>query len=115
MLKAMSATSLKAMKVNTDKTKLEERVIQTVYVDYFVQGATGLLDSGASHAMRPANQEEYLDGQPVQVTLAGEDVRALRQNNEGTILVQEENAVIQPIVPLGAVIEATPYIGLQRV
>ena len=110
MLKAMSATSLKAMKVNTDKTKLEEeRVIQTVYEDYFVQGATGLLDSGASHAMRPANQEEYLDGQPVQVTLAGEDVRALRQNNEGTILVQEENAVIQPIVPLGAVIENLGY------
>ena len=59
--------------------------------------------------MRPAGQEEYFDGQPVQVTLAGEDVRVLRQNDEGTILVQEENAVIQPIVPLGAVIENLGY------
>ena len=110
MLKAMSATSLKAMRVKVDKTQLEEeQTIKTIFEDNFCQGVTGLLDSGASHAMRPAGQEEYLDGQPVQVTLAGEDVRVLRQNEEGTILVQEENVVIQPIVPLGAVIENLGY------
>ncbi|CAE7389506.1 GIP [Symbiodinium sp. CCMP2592] len=40
----------------------------------------GLLDSGASHAMREATEEEYQKGHPVSVTLAGEDVRLLRQN-----------------------------------
>ena len=111
MLKAMSATSLKAMRVATDKTKVEmDRMIKTVCEDgVSVEELTGLLDSGASHAMRPAKEDEYSEGLPVRVTLAGEDVRVLRQNNEGTILVQEENAVIQPIVPLGAVIENLGY------
>ena len=36
MLKAMSATSLKAMRVKADKTQLEEeRVIKTIYEDNF--------------------------------------------------------------------------------
>ena len=59
--------------------------------------------------MRPAKEDEYQRGEPVQVTLAGEDVRVLRQNQQGTILVQEENAQVQPIVPLGAVIENLGY------
>ena len=67
------------------------------------------MDSGASHPMRPAKEDEYQRGEPVQVTLAGEDVRVLRQNQQGTILVQEENAQVQPIVPLGAVIENLGY------
>ena len=39
----------------------------------------GLLDCGASHAMRAATSTEY-HGHPVQVTLAGEDVKVHRQN-----------------------------------
>ena len=110
MLKAMSATSLKTVRVSSDKTKVEEeRVVKTVIEDLVLKEEfTGLLDSGASHAMRPAKEDEYRDGQPVQVTLAGEDVRVLRQNNEGTIL-QEETGTIQPIVPLGAVIAELGY------
>ncbi|CAE7422957.1 GIP [Symbiodinium sp. CCMP2592] len=93
--------------VAMDKTKIEtEGVIKAVCDDAVsVEEVLGLLESGASHAMRPAKEEEYMEGQPVRVTLAGEDVRVLKQNNEGTILVQEENSVIQPIVPSGAVIE----------
>ena len=75
----------------------------------YEEASTGLLDSGASHPMRPASPREYLEGDPVRVTLAGEDVRVLRQNGQGTILVQEEDTSIQPIVPLGAVIENLGY------
>ena len=52
-------------------------------------GVKGLLDSGASHAMKQATSAEYQDGIPVRVTLAGEDSRILRQNLHGTVLVEE--------------------------
>ena len=68
----------------------------------------GLLDSGASHPMRQAQPNEYLEAIPVKVTLAGEDEKILKQNTQGTILVQEEHRV-QPIVPLGALIEDLGY------
>ena len=70
---------------------------------------TGLLDTGASHAMRTATWTEYTDATPVKVTLAGEDEKILRQNDRGTILVQEEEGKVQPIVPLGALIEGLGY------
>ncbi|CAE7753847.1 RE1 [Symbiodinium sp. CCMP2592] len=70
------------------------------------EGPRGLLDSGASHALKQATQEEYDKGVPVKVTLAGEDTRVLRQNVCGTVLVTNDgNERIQPIVPMGALIE----------
>ncbi|CAE7822041.1 unnamed protein product [Symbiodinium sp. CCMP2456] len=95
MLKAMSATSLKTIKVNPGRDEEEndlamKRVFQEEEKE---DGDTGLLDSGASHPMRPAAEAEYACG----------------QNSSGTILVQEEEAKIQPIVPLGAVIETLGY------
>ena len=66
----------------------------------------GLLDSGASHPMRSATTEEYEAGHPVAVTLAGEDVKVLKQYAKGTVLIQsEEGQTVQPIIPLGSVIE----------
>ena len=82
-----------AMKV----AKLETRTDSSGY---------GLLDSGASHAMRLAQDNEYEEGSSVHVTLAGEDVREMRQNLQGTVLVENDgSSAVQPIVPLGAVIE----------
>ncbi|CAE7830743.1 TY5A [Symbiodinium sp. CCMP2592] len=70
------------------------------------EGPRGILDSGASHALKQATQEEYDKGVPVKVTLAGEDTRVLRQNVCGTVLVTNDgNERIQPIVPMGALIE----------
>ncbi|CAE7353790.1 RE2 [Symbiodinium sp. CCMP2592] len=69
----------------------------------------GLLDSGASHPMRSAPTSEYESGSPVSVTLAGEDVKVLRQNRQGTILVEEEQGPVQSIVPLGAIIQELGY------
>ena len=53
--------------------------------------------------MRPNEETEEKD------TLAGEDENILRQNMQGTILVQEEDNKVQPIVPLGALIEGLGY------
>ena len=67
----------------------------------------GLLDSGASNAMRAATEEEYKEGIPVRVTLAGEEERILRQNPQGTVLVPSvsgDGESTQPIVPMGALI-----------
>ncbi|CAE7219459.1 unnamed protein product [Symbiodinium sp. KB8] len=111
MLKAMTATNLKAMRVKEGNDHvLEDFSVKRASEETFGETEnTGLLDSGASHPMRPAEHDEYARGQPVRVTLAGEDVRILRQNDPGTILVQESNPSIQPIVPLGAVIENLGY------
>ena len=131
MLKAMSATNLKRLRV-TEKDELENIVdeFQMMASGVVVRavnkgedpredplmdrinnqlendGVKGLLDSGASHAMKQATSAEYQDGIPVRVTLAGEDSRILRQNLHGTVLVEETGRdPVQPIVPLGALIE----------
>ena len=111
MLKAMSATSIRSMRVNEAKNEEAPENVMKRVMDQIseIEGETGLLDSGASHPMRPAPEAEYNHGHPVRVTLAGEDVKVLMQNSQGTILVQEENTAIQPIVPLGAVIEKLGY------
>ncbi|CAE7251317.1 unnamed protein product, partial [Symbiodinium microadriaticum] len=51
----------------------------------------GLLDSGASHALKEATQDEYDRGLPIKETLAGEDTKVLRQNICGTVLVAAYN------------------------
>ncbi|CAE7824994.1 unnamed protein product [Symbiodinium microadriaticum] len=121
VLKAMSTTTLKKFTVEEVEAQSQERGIATNEItphkvtksatveEREDEEGTGLLDSGASHPMRPAKLNEYQKGQPVKVTLAGEDVKLLMQNGHGTILVQEEKATIQPIVPLGAVIQELGY------
>ncbi|CAE7934645.1 RE1, partial [Symbiodinium sp. KB8] len=122
VLKAMSTTTLKKFTVEEATTEGQQRGLMETKDEIphkvtksAVMGqseneeSTGLLDSGASHPMRPAKLSEYQKGQPVKVTLAGEDVKLLMQNDHGTILVQEEQAVILPIVPLGAVIQELGY------
>ncbi|CAE7797213.1 RE1 [Symbiodinium sp. CCMP2592] len=109
MLKSMSATSLKKISVMEMGFKEKLDAVGAQLKTSVVKeeaSMSGLLESGASHAMRVATEEEYQKGQPVSVTLAGEDVRVLRQNLQGTVLVRdEEGQVVQPIVPLGPVIE----------
>ena len=134
VLKAMQATSLKRAKVqdggvNADDGFEEAMARMRSFVDaevLFEDGVKeiltrdcegpespvspdGLLDSGASHAMRSATNGEYESAHPVTVTLAGEDVKVLRQNREGTILVESEQAPVQAIVPLGAIIQDLGY------
>ena len=112
MLKTMSATTLK--KAFVKDGQLRQRIC-TFSAEHLNEEAEkedvnhqgGLLDSGASNAMRTATEEEYGNGIPVRVTLAGEEERILRQNRQGTVLVPSssgEGGTTQPIVPLGALI-----------
>ena len=115
MLKAMSTTTLRKVSVKNDP--LMRRICMSCMfsAEHFNDEAEkeddgedgGLLHSGASNAMRAATEEEYKEGIPVRVTLAGEEERILRQNPQGTVLVpwsSGDGASTQPIVPLGALI-----------
>ena len=136
VLKAMQATSLKSARVqepqvddfadNGFKEAIarmrkfvdgrvdyeddgKEEFTRDLGIPEFLAPPGGLLDSGASHAMRAATNKEYQSGHPVSVTLAGEDVKVLRQNKQGTILVESEQGPVQAIVPLGAIIQDLGY------
>ena len=110
MLKQMTAANLKRATVMESgfEQKLEniEAKMKALSVECEEGPLGGLLDSGASHAMRMAQGSEYEEGSAVKVTLAGEDVREMRQNLHGTVLIEDNGTnEVQPIVPLGAMIE----------
>ena len=66
-----------------------------------------LLDSGSTHVLRPAkDEEECRESQKVYVTLAGDERRLLNQTASGSIIVETEKAKdVQSIIPFGTVIE----------
>ena len=66
-----------------------------------------LLDSGSTHVLRPAkDEEEKSKTQQVYVTLAGDERKLLDQTPSGSILVGDADAgVVQSIIPFGKVIE----------
>ena len=67
----------------------------------------GLLDSGATHAMRPKTPEDELKvTRTAEVTLAGDQKMEFPQTQSGVILAGPE---AQPIVPLGSLIRALGY------
>ena len=110
MLKALSATQAKACKV---VNPLEDRIYQfdeaSMAVEKRVKGieeeSMGLLDSGASHPLRPGSTDEVNGCSKVTVTLAGDGTTQLAQNQVGTILIPQDRAEgVQPIVPLEALI-----------
>ena len=74
--------------------------------------AYALLDSGATHAMRQAkDQREWDEALQVQVSLAGDNTTCMRLTQSGTLLLPplERAGSVQPIVPMGAVIEQLGY------
>ena len=67
----------------------------------------GLLDSGATHAMRPRTPNDELKvTRTAEVTLAGDQKMEFPQTQSGVILAGPE---AQPIVPLGSLIRALGY------
>ncbi|CAE7257247.1 RE1, partial [Symbiodinium sp. CCMP2592] len=66
-----------------------------------------LLDSGSTHVLRPAkDEEECRDCQQVFVTLAGDEQRLLNQTTSGSIIVEPSKSKdVQSIIPFGKVIE----------
>ena len=74
--------------------------------------AYALLDSGATHPMRQAkDQREWDEALEVQVSLAGDKTTCMRLTQSGTLLLPplERASSVQPIVPMGAVIEQLGY------
>ena len=67
-----------------------------------------LMDSGATHALRPPRDDnEWHRSENVNVLLAGDSATMMKQNSSGTLLCKEE--VSQMIVPLGKVIDTLGY------
>ena len=67
-----------------------------------------LLDSGATHVLRaPKTSAEWELAREVQVQLAGDSVKAMKQNEAGSLLTGDQLA--QVIVPLGKVIKDLGY------
>ena len=67
-----------------------------------IEGETGLVDSGATHALREGTQEEMRAAKHVPVTLAGGEKSTLCQTQLGTILMPHPT---QPLVLMGALVE----------
>ena len=70
--------------------------------------AYALLDSGATHAMRQAlDEEEWEAASEVQV---GDTTTTMRLTSSGTLLLPPgRDGLVQPIVPMGAIIEQLGY------
>ncbi len=64
------------------------------------QGFQGLIDSGATHPLRPLRQgEDQSTLQKVDVTLADGKKTQLMMNNRGTMISPSND--IEPIIPMG--------------
>ena len=70
-----------------------------------------LLDSGATHPMRQASsEEEWIEADEVQVSLAGDQTTVMRLTRAGTLLLRPgRDGLVQPIVPMGTIIEQLGY------
>ena len=79
--------------------------------DLEVPLAYALLDSGATHPMRQARDEHEWDAAcEVQVALAGDNTTSMRLTASGTLLLPPgRDGLVQPIVPMGAIIEQLGY------
>ncbi len=89
------ATSLlKSLKPQTKAVRIK-RVIPT-------EGPTGLLDGGATHALRRGNPQELANSEKVLVELAHGSVELKQHPLTGTILTDH---AVEPIVPLRGLID----------
>ena len=67
-----------------------------------------LLDTGASHAFKTADNEVIAQASPVRVELAGGQYVTLKQNKAGTLLAAADDPTAMnatPILPLGALVQ----------
>ena len=93
---------------NHDEADLEMKYLEPQIKNVATQRPDGLLDTGASHPMRQGSNEEYREFRS-KLPLQARTRYCDRMNVQGTILVQKENNKVQPIVPLGALIENLGY------
>ncbi|CAE7553512.1 GIP [Symbiodinium sp. CCMP2592] len=106
-----SAPNVKVLRV--ENTKVDDvraspalRELMKAEEDMVSMCRMGLLDSGATHALRPRTPQDKGEKTSVSVTLAGEQKVQMDQTKSGTILGDTQT---QPIVPLGTLVQALGY------
>ena len=104
VVKSLTPSSLKAFQVDEPSEPLSalRKVEPEVIENEPVEGETGLVDSGASHPLRTASEQELSTATQVPVTLAGDEKSMLYQSQLGTVLVPDP---AQSLVPMGALVE----------
>ncbi|CAE7777535.1 RE1 [Symbiodinium sp. CCMP2592] len=107
-----SSTSTGAPTYESIQRQLDEMKLKTLKVKAAASeednGRGALLDSGATHVLRPARDEmEHLNSKEVPVVLAGDERRLLRQTPAGSIILNpREGEQAQTIIPLGKLVES---------
>ena len=73
------------------------------------EGKMALVDSGATHPLRKAQFNEWHSADEVDVVVAGDGVKRMRQNDSGTLLLEPETNQAQTILPLGSLVSILGY------
>ena len=68
-----------------------------------------LLDSGATHPLRTASDPEWATSDEVDVIVAGDGVKRMKQNPSGTLLLEPSPKRTQTIIPMGSLISLLGY------
>ena len=83
------------------------KMLKKVIKDY--EGRMALVDSGATHPLRVASTSEWSGADEVDVVVAGDGVKRMRQNGTGTLLMEPESKGAQTILPLGSLVSVLGY------
>ena len=107
----LSSIFIWSPKLRVTQTPLQRLEKGVCGPDLEVPLAYALLDSGATHPMRQAkDDQEWEAALEVQVALAGDNTTSMRLTSSGTLLLPPgRDGSIQPIVPMGAIIEQLGY------
>ena len=83
------------------------KMLKKVIKDY--EGRMALVDSGATHPLRKASSMEWTKAEEVDVVVAGDGVKRMRQNDTGTLLMEPEATKAQTILPVGSLVGVLGY------
>ncbi|CAE7274874.1 TY4B-J [Symbiodinium sp. CCMP2592] len=83
------------------------KMLKKVIKDY--EGKMALVDSGATHPLRTASSEEWGVAGEVDVVVAGDGVKRMRQNDTGTLLMEPATTRAQTILPVGSLVAVLGY------
>ena len=87
--------------------ELKSKALKTLRLTRITRGGmAGLLDSGATHPMRPARKDEPAHSyKKVEVTLASGKIEEMKISPKGVMVVECDDAQnVEPIVPMGMLV-----------
>ncbi|CAE7741106.1 Ppp5c [Symbiodinium sp. CCMP2592] len=83
------------------------KMLKKAIMEY--ESKMALVDSGATHPLRRASNAEWDSAPEVEVVVAGEDVKKMRQNRAGTLLLDPATERSQTILPVGSLVGVLGY------